>query len=248
MVCQAAVQPLAIERGGGTVRLVSIPEDAEHNQPAVDAIFADHAGEFAAEHTRLDSYDGQSDTGAMIDKRLGPLEQALAGQLGTPGRYQLIVLGGRLGGGTRGSAALEALEAWIRETAPRLSEGETASPSTKSVGLRVALRRWPGDPDGADEGTLTVVRPQPADLEQLRAQQALRALQTKAPKLEAARAGHRTTVLALESAEVALANRELVQAAVNEAVGRYDGPVPNAIVLVETDSLPWSIHLLRRDQ
>jgi hypothetical protein len=63
MVCQAAVQVLAIERGGGTVCLVSIPEDAERNQPAVDAIFADQAGEFAAEHTRLDSYAGQSDTG-----------------------------------------------------------------------------------------------------------------------------------------------------------------------------------------
>jgi hypothetical protein len=93
---------------------------------------------------------------------------------------------------------------------------------------------------------LMVVRARPADLERLRAEQVLRALQAKAPKLEAARAGHRTTVLALESAEVALANRELVQAAVDEAVGRYDGAVPDVIVLVETDSLPWSVHLLRR--
>lgn len=70
-VCQAAVQALAVERGGGTVGLVSIPEDAEHNHPAVDAVFTDQVGEFAAEHSRLDSYAGQSDTGAMIDKRLG---------------------------------------------------------------------------------------------------------------------------------------------------------------------------------
>ena len=152
LACRVAVQALADEREGGAVRLVSIPEDAERNQPAVDAILADQAGEFAAEHTRLDSYAGQSDTGAMIDKRLGPLEQALAGQLGAPGHYQLIVIGGRLGGGTRGSAALEALQAWIRETAPRLSEGETASPSAKSVGLRIALRRWPGEPRRRDWG------------------------------------------------------------------------------------------------
>jgi len=180
----------------------------------------------------------------MIDGRLGPLEQAFAGQLGAPGHYQLIVLGGRLGGGARDTAALEALKAWIRETAPRLSEGGTASPPAE----RVVLRRWPGGPGGAAGGTLTVVRARPADLEQLRAQQALRALQAKAPKLEAARAGHRTTVLALESAEVALANRALVQAAVDEAVGRYDGAVPDAIVLAETDSLPWSIHLLRHER
>jgi hypothetical protein len=94
-------------------------------------------------------------------------------------------------------------------------------------------------------GTLTVVRAQPADLEQLRAQHALGALHAKAPKLEAARVGHRTTVLALESTEVALANRGLVQAAVDQAVDRYDGAVPDAIVLVETDSQPWSVHLLR---
>jgi hypothetical protein len=121
LACRVAVQALADEREGGAVRLVSIPEDAENRAPAVDAIFADRVGEFAAEHTRLDSYTAQSDTGAMIDGRLSPLEQAFAGQLGAPGHYQLIVLGGRLGGGARGTAALEALIGWIRETAPRLS-------------------------------------------------------------------------------------------------------------------------------
>jgi hypothetical protein len=58
----------------------------------------------------------------MIDGRLSPLEQAFAGQLGASGHCQLIVLGGRLGDGTRGAAALEALKAWIREAAPRLPE------------------------------------------------------------------------------------------------------------------------------
>jgi hypothetical protein len=182
----------------------------------------------------------------MIDGRLGPLEQAFAGQLGASGHYQLIVLGGRLGGGARGPAALETLKGWIRETAPRLSEGERASPPAERGGLRVVLRRWPARPGGAAGGTLVVVRARPADLERLRAKQVLRALQAKAPKLEAARTGHRTTVLALESAEVALANRELVLAAVDEAVGRYDGAVPDLIVLVETHSQPWSVYLLRR--
>lgn len=157
------------------------------------------------------------------------------------------MLGGRLGGGTRGTAALQALEAWIREAAPRLSEGETASPRPEKVGLRVMLRRWPARIGGRGRGMLTIVRVRPTDLERLRAEQALRALHTKAPKLEAARAGHRTTVLALESTEVALANRALVQAAVDWAVGRYDGAVPDVIVLVETDSRPWSIHLLRHE-
>jgi hypothetical protein len=246
MVCQVAAQALADKRGGGAVRLVSIPEDTEHSAPAVDAILTDRVGEFAAEHTRLDSYAAQSDAGAMIDERLGPLEQALARQLGAPGHYQLIVFGGRLGGGTHGAAALEALKAWIRETAPSLPEGGTTSPPAERVGLRAELRRWSARPGGPAGGTLTVVRAPPADLERLRAEQALRALQAKAPKLEAARAGHRTTVLALESADVALANRALMQAAVDEAVGRYDGAVPDAIMLVETDSLPWSIHLARR--
>jgi hypothetical protein len=238
-VCQVAVQALAAERGGGAVRLVSIPEDAERREPAVDVISADGIGEFAAEHTRLDSFAGQSDNGAMVDKRLGPLERRLVGQLGVSGHYQFIVLGGRLGGGARGTAALQALETWIRETAPRVPEGGAASPPVEWVGLRVELRRWLARPGGPDGGTLTIVRASPTDLEQLRADQALRALQTKAPKLEAARGGHRTTVLALESADVALANRALVQAAVDEAVGRYDGAVPDAVVLVETDSLPW---------
>ena len=56
LACRVAIQALADEREGGAVRLVSIPEDAEHRAPAVDAIFADRVGEFAAEHTRLDSY------------------------------------------------------------------------------------------------------------------------------------------------------------------------------------------------
>jgi hypothetical protein len=242
-VSRAAVERLAHEREGRAVQLRGCPDVPERSEQAVDAVFADRLGEYAVEHTRLVSYAGQHADGAMIDAWLGPLEQELVGRFRQSGRYQLIVIGGRLADRARDrQRARQALVDWILNTAASLPLNGAARLDAGPAGLRlhVVLRRWSG-PDG---GMLRIARPTPEDLERLRAEEVLRALGAKAPKLEAARNEQRRTVLVLESNDVALANTAVNRAAVERAVSLYDGPLPDTIVLVETDATPWRVEVL----
>lgn len=200
-VCMVALELLSAQRRGGAVEILDRPDCSEHRQEAVDLIARDEVGEFAVEHTSLDSFPSQRDEGAWLQRELAPLEVDLSESLGAAGTFWLVVPHGALQGMSRGARAraLEQVRDWISTTAPTLQTGSPATVPAHSVTAPaqlggVVLQRWPG-PAG---GGLVVLRAPPDDLESLRQVVATVALDRKAPKLEQAREGHRTTVLVVE--------------------------------------------------
>jgi hypothetical protein len=200
-VCVVALELLAARRHGGPVEILDRPDRREHRQQAVDLIARDRGGEFAVEHTGLDSFPGQRDEGAWLEQALVPLEAELSGTLGATGTFRLVVPHGALRGMPRSARAvvLGRVRDWISTTAPTLQIGSPATVPAHSATAPaelggVVLQRWPG-PAG---GRLVVSRARPDELEALRQLVAATALERKAPKLEQARQGHRTTVLVLE--------------------------------------------------
>lgn len=201
-VCVVALELLASQRCGGAVEILDRPDRRERREQAVDLIARDRVGEFAVEHTGLDSFPGQRDEGAWLQQALAPLEAELSGTLGAAGTFRLMVPHGALRG--------------------MPPEGSGARGGTSA---RLDLHDCPGLADRLS-GRLIVSRAPPDELEALRQLVAARALERKAPKLERARQGHRTTVLVLEGWDVALANAGVVATAVKEACGQFTGPLP----------------------
>jgi len=200
-------------------------------------------GEFAVEHTGLDSFPGQRDEGAWLDRELAPLEAELSGSLDAAGTFRLVVPHGALRGMPRRARALVVgrVRDWVSTTAPTLQVGSPATVPAHSATAPaelggLVLQRWPGPADGR----LVVSRAQPDELEGLRQLVAAIALERKAPKLEQARQGHRTTALVLEVWDMALANAGVVATAVKEACGQFTGPLPDVIVQVDTTGAAWT--------
>jgi hypothetical protein len=243
-VCMVALQLLAARRGSDQVEVCELPDQTDRQLPAVDLIVRDQMGEFAVEHTGLDSFPGQRDEGAWLAQALVPLEQELSGTLGAPGTFWLVVPHGALQGlpGGRRPAVLRRLREWVCTAAPALQVGSPqTAPAHSETGPTelggVRLQRWPG-PAG---GKLVVVRAPPEELRRLVADVAL---DRKAPKLEQAREGHRTTALVLEIWDEALANAGLVKRAVADVCRLFTGPIPDVIVQVDTTISPWAGQIL----
>jgi len=238
-----ALELLAARRRGGTVEVLDRQDGRERQEQAVDLIARDRVGEFAVEHTTLDSFPRQQGEGAWLQQELAPLEAELSGTLGVAGTFRLVIPHGALHGMPRRARArvLEQMCDWISTTAPTLQIGSPATAPAHSATAPaelggVVLQRWPG-PAG---GRLIVSRIPPDELEALRQVVATVVLERKAPKLQQACQGHRTTVLVLEIWDVALANAGVVAAAVTEACGQFTGPLPDAIVQVDTTGAPWT--------
>jgi hypothetical protein len=238
-----ALELLAARRHGGAVEVVDRPDRREHREQAVDLIARDRVGEFAVEHTGLDSFPGQRDEGAWLQQELAPLEADLSGSLGAAGTFRLVVPHGALRGMPRRARALVVgrVRDWISTTAPTLQIGSPATVPAHSATAPaelggVVLQRWPG-PAG---GRMVVSRVSPDELEALRQLVAAIALERKALKLEQARQGHRTNVLVLEVWDVVLANAGVVAAAIKEACGQFTGPLPDVIVQVDTTRTAWA--------
>jgi hypothetical protein len=237
-LCLAAASIVSDRRRGGQVTVVSVPDELERTAPAVDLIVADGQGEIALEHSRIESLDGQFADNAHIDQLLAPIVEALKGRIGIAGTFELAVAPRAVEGTKEAAAAREQLVAWIRQAASSLVVGSPATaPAHRLVGeppdtpFPLVLYRWRG-PDG---GRLRYVRARPDDLELLRLARARRLLEAKLPKLEVARDGRRLTVLVVESNDLSLANIKLVAAALGRAVGGIALPLPDMVMLVETD-------------
>ena len=105
----------------------------------------------------------------------------------------------------------------------------------------MTLTRWPHG-----NGELEFSDFVPDDLEGRRRLRIRLAFEAKLPKLQKSAVGGATTILALESDDIALANAWNVAVALMGELERLQAAVPDRVWLVETDSEPWLAWELKR--
>jgi hypothetical protein len=233
---------------------VGQPDVTERERPAVEIVARTPTAFFVVEHTRIESFPEQIADGKRFSDLLDVLETVLPPLL-PPGSYDVIVQVGA----TRVVAAPDfgrvraAIGAWIVATAPKLKLGPqdddwdddrpwSITDRPRSVPFEVTLQRAPPD----DKVVLHVMRFTPEKLEEGRGVRVGTALARKCPKLAAARQEYEaTSILVLESDDIALANRAVIADVVRDGLAERTD-VPDSVYLVETDrGLSWQLWVLR---
>jgi hypothetical protein len=248
-VCQFVIKQLE-KRTGQALSVIERPDQVERRAQAVEMVCASASGEtFAIEHTRIESFPQQIADGKSFEDLLGPIELGFAGH--APGRFSLTV---RVGATTqvrqneRHTVRMN-LITWIvakivewDKSAVDVDEPVRVSETPPGVPFEVSLARW-----HRSGNQLLISRFVPDDLEEQRAARVSVALRRKTAKLAAERARGRTSVLALESNDIALGSAAVIKAALDQALTACADP-PDYIYLIETNGRPWYVHLLRPDR
>ena len=108
------------------------------------------------------------------------------------------------------------------------------------VPFEVTLSRWPHN-----DGKLWLADFVPEDLEGKRRLRIRIALEEKWPKLQRAAHEGGTTILVLESSDIALSNTHSVASAFLQELDRRQGENPDQVWLVETETEPWYVLKLK---
>lgn len=254
-LCAGAVAFLS-ERRRETIRPIERPDVEERQREAVELVAEGPSGRFVFEHTRIESFPNQIADGKAFILLLEPLETDLVGSL-PPGTYELIIPPGAASQLRRNDfgPVRTAIAEWAVSRGRTLALGPddddnpdapwSISERPANVPFDVTLQRTPPD----NRVVVFVARFSPPTLEKARRARIETALERKCPKLAAAKRAHRaTSVLILESDDVALANRHAVSASVIEEVERRQDE-PDIILLVETDrGLAWQLWIVKESR
>lgn len=258
--CDAVLRILE-ERLGFLRTDVSFPEQ-DGSGPPVELQCRIGAQKFALEHTIIEAFSGQIESSIHFGRLVESIEDELSSQLPRSGVYYLtfpIAPHKQIQGSDYG-AIRSALTEWVIDQAREMYQahplclardiepnGHRSSSTDRPPGVpfEVTLARevhWAT----ANEynGRLFIVRVGPSDLESERRSRVVRALDKKCQKLRACQKMGLSTVLVLESDDVALTNHILVAKALEgAAVGRTD--VPDEIYFVGTQVEPWTVWTLK---
>lgn len=259
-LCAGAVAFLSKRR---SERLVPVAQPdkvrvraTEPQREAVELVAESASALFVFEHTRIESFPEQIADGKAFTDLMEPLETSLAALLPT-GTYELIIATGAASELRRPEfdAVRAAIARWAAERGRVLALGPDdddapdspwiISETPRGVPFEVTLQRRPPD----DQVTIFVARFSPAERDHQRRARINTAVERKCPKLaEAKREFGATSVLILESNDIALANRHVISATVIEAIqSRPD--VPDIILHVQTDrGLAWQLWVLKDDE
>lgn len=247
--CRAALE-FRDQRRGETGRIVDRPDQVERQRPAVEFIVETESGQCAVEHTRVESFPNQIYSQKRLADFINSLERELEGNLSTPGTYRLTLWQTGLDQMTnRQLSALQAeLSAWVMRHAASLKPSPSARLESESIRnaappetpVRVRLYRS----NRISARQFGVLFPVVDDLEDLRAERMITALKAKLPKLYEAKQGGRNSILVLESDDLALANQALIGDALIGALEQV-GPLPDEVYLVETETKPWIVWVLK---
>lgn len=245
-VCKQVVRFLE-ERFRERLRVTAEPDKADRQSPAVELFFESASEQYAMEHTRIESFSEQISDGKAFGDLLEPLEGELDGRL--PGHFWLIVPVGATRGCKQSehAAIRERIRDWIVQRVQKLNgktesgcEGDfrvTEQPAGVPFPVTLHRARLTGS-------KLRIFRFSPPDSENLRLERMRVALERKCPKLQAEKENGRTTVLVLESDDIALANRAVIGDAIAQALQERKDK-PDYIFLVETEVEPWTIWLMK---
>jgi hypothetical protein len=226
------------------------PEDAGESNP-VEYVFDLAGKEYAIEHTIVEAFQGQINTGVDFGAFIAPIENALDHKLPAPGMFRLVFSIDPSKGIKRGDMekTQAAIIAWVREKALEL-HAECAEQPTRDQKLRGYSNFRRGSVDGLNgdirlyretgwwmpekgKGRLLAARVAPPDPEELRKERVKAALNKKLPKLTAWKDQGARSILVLENGDLILSNHILILEAVEHGLaGRTDAP--DEIWLVDT--------------
>ena len=263
-VCDAVVR--ALEKWTGETRTDVRHPDKQGALPPVDLRLRLGAREYAIEHTRIESFDSQIATVAVVNRMIRHVRNHIPGPFPGPAYYELqfpIDVTLPRGGGKR-ARALNGLVEWIRagerilrnrNSGPSLpmSSFHTANDSIEGIppGFRCQfdLLHWPvARFIGPTPGTLSFRFIFPEDREALRVDSLRQAFSKKCPKLHACREEGARTVLVLESGDPGLVNFEFRGDLLPSLLAGCKNP-PDEVFLVETCAdHHWRSWLLKRDE
>lgn len=227
----------------GSVEVVEWPDDEDHVDKTVELIARVPTGpEVVVEHTRIESFPEQIEDRLAIHgyfPRDGP---QIPGR-NDAGKFILSILPGTVRGLTRRQRRLvsSAIATWVTENLDRVPWPHVPPEPTYLLGghpelpFEWALWRWVPDDIGLAGPYANVVpirAAQPPDLESLRLRRLEQTLSNKLPKLLAASAGHRRSILVLEDRDPDMSGPLLVSAALHAAV--RDRALPDVIYIMYT--------------
>jgi hypothetical protein len=192
--------------------------------------------ELAIEHTVIESFSGRIFEDRLFGELASCIEARLEGRLPLPGQYHVVLESGSIRNRKSIPEACAKIAAWAESRADALEVGDAftapdhiATEVLAPWDLKVRLQRWPGR-----DGQVRAIRSIPEGLSAMREERIARALHHKCPKLDDASAGDRTSILILESDDLALSNYvEIAEATVHGLAARLDAP--DIVCLVETD-------------
>lgn len=184
----AVAQLIAGLRGGGTVRILGLPDVEDRVNPAVELLTVDAAVELAIEHTLIEPFEKEMDDRPRVLRYERELTERVAARLPGGSRFDLGVDVLATESIKLTSEGLDVIAAWIIDQAPQL---EIGSPRTAprhqisalppSVPFPVTLYRCPLSAE-SELRTFAITVARPADLEVRRRARIARALKRKLPK------------------------------------------------------------------
>lgn len=249
-VCNVVINLMA-KRKNETLQIVGIPDAVERNKKAVDLHIKGIATntEYHIEHTLMESFPGQITDGVRFLNLLVPIEKSIARKL-PPSHFYLTVAAGAVTGATDSKKIQGELEKWIIEKAPVLFA--EASKIRRYHQIREVVPNVPFEVVLSCEPKLEkcfyVARSVSSEkVEEERRKRMQIALVNKCPKLKAAKLkNNSTSVLILESNDIALANHHFIAAAFSEELNKRTDDIPDEVYLVETD-IPsqWTAWILK---
>ncbi len=227
----------------------------------VDLVVSLGGHTFAIEHTMLEAFSGQIESGRDFVQLIEPIVSELSGQLPKPGRYHLILpTDTRIGKSRDIQAARKAIIAWICEAATALyleqpeRRSRDAQPRGYSgvrkcvlegLGYEIRLERHVHWQDSErHDGRLMPARFGPNDIEKMRRDRVADALEKKCKKLHRWQQKGAVSILLLEDQDIALSNHIVIASAVmDQLIHRTDQP--DEIYLISTVVEPWTVWTLK---
>jgi hypothetical protein len=259
--CDAVAR--ALERLSASVRTNAYsPEDRGASAP-VEYAFDLRGIKYAIEHTIVEAFAGQIQTGVNFESFIDPIVAALDHHMPPPGRFDLLfAINPSSGKKPRNIAtAQQAIIGWVNETAAELHNECPKQPSRSHkpsgfrnsrkatvAGIELTLQRetiW-SEPAIA-HGRLFISRFAPRDYETLRAERIARAMAKKLPKLKIWKDGGARSVLVLENRDISLSNQVAILEAAEAALTTRNDQ-PDELWLVDTTiNSEWTAWCLIRD-
>jgi hypothetical protein len=245
--CCDAVLRVLEKRVGEKRSNMFFPERQQHSAP-VELVCMIGPAQYAVEHTKLEPYERQMQDSVFFINALGSLEKSVIGLLPKDAFFRLTMQPGAFDGLTKRQVdtVREKIEQWIISIAPSLKPTRYRTDIRRNVIDRMEVALYATIPLGALGGVLRIARYEPPNLEGLRRKNLQRSLEKKLPKLQHWSRDGFSTVLVLESEDIALTNHQLVLDALRRCLpNRFT--CPTHIFFVEASTPTWYVITLVRD-